>query len=279
MSRTELERSLRKILDTLRDYLDDLVLIGGWVPYLYLTYASTSSRSAVTSLTTEADVLIPGELTRGERRPISEILEDADFRPVEPNRVIWAREPERGETIEFFRAHQGPADSVGKPTLIPDQPGLTAVTLDHLWILEAYVQRLTIPPAEDHGDTLEIRIPRLGGFVLNKANTFNLRSGPDRAHKGGKDLVYLRDIMAAGEEDSGFVEEDLNVMMASDNEKKVRVTRYIRRATVHLEKAAPNFHSSAAKILEEREGMVFAEARADVEGHLADLTDLLNGLS
>jgi hypothetical protein len=33
-----LERGLRSVLWTLRDYLPDLVLIGGWVPHLHRRY-------------------------------------------------------------------------------------------------------------------------------------------------------------------------------------------------------------------------------------------------
>ena len=32
--RTDLEASLWRILDTLRSYAEDVILIGGWVPYL-----------------------------------------------------------------------------------------------------------------------------------------------------------------------------------------------------------------------------------------------------
>jgi hypothetical protein len=36
-NRTELEAALWSILDALRPYAEDMLLIGGWAPYLHLT--------------------------------------------------------------------------------------------------------------------------------------------------------------------------------------------------------------------------------------------------
>ena len=37
-NRSEMEAALWSILDALRAYAADVLLIGGWVPYLHLTY-------------------------------------------------------------------------------------------------------------------------------------------------------------------------------------------------------------------------------------------------
>ena len=37
-----LERALHRVLWSLRDYLPDIVIIGGWVPHLYRQYVSRS---------------------------------------------------------------------------------------------------------------------------------------------------------------------------------------------------------------------------------------------
>lgn len=59
MNRPDLERALWSILDLLREYAGDLVLVGGWVPYLHLTYGNASGSSVRTSWTGEADLVVP----------------------------------------------------------------------------------------------------------------------------------------------------------------------------------------------------------------------------
>lgn len=41
--RSELQGALVRVLQILHDYADDLVLVGGWVPYLHLTWAALRS--------------------------------------------------------------------------------------------------------------------------------------------------------------------------------------------------------------------------------------------
>lgn len=273
MTQSDLERPLWSIMDLLRDYADDLVLVGGWVPYLQMKYGRAGSPGVRTSRTGEADLVLPSGLRRGDRRPIVELLEEAGFEPLEDARVVWARDPEHGEKIEFFQPHSGTARSRGRPTRPPEQPGLGALALDHLWIMERFTEPLLIPGPEAGSPDAPVRVPLLGAYVLNKANTFNLRSGPDAPLKAGKDLLYLRDIMAAGRQAERVVEEDLEAMLADD--ANGRVKRELDRAHSHLHIAAHRYYGEAARILAEREGLDEAAARADVEGHVRDLTDLL----
>ena len=83
MNRTELEQALWTILDTLREFLGDLILVGGWVPYLHLTYGEAVTPGARMSLTADADIVVPTTLELHERRPISEALEESGFRPLD----------------------------------------------------------------------------------------------------------------------------------------------------------------------------------------------------
>jgi hypothetical protein len=149
MSRADLEAALWAILDALREYEDDLVLVWGWVPYLHLTYGRAASEDTRTSLTAEADLVVPRNLRRGDRPPIASILEKAGFQRIGGTRVIWARDPERGETIEFLQSHRGPAQSRGGAASVPEQPDLQALSLEGLWILEAFTEPLLVPAPSD----------------------------------------------------------------------------------------------------------------------------------
>ena len=91
--------------------------------------------------------------------------------------------------------------------------------------------------------------------------------------KSAKDVLYLRDIMAAGKRPVATLEGDLDVMLASEESKRVR--DYVRRGAVHLENVGSRFHALAGDMLAERDGVEPAAAHADVEGHLTDLIELL----
>jgi hypothetical protein len=269
-----MESALRSVLEILSDYADDLILIGGWVPYLHLTYGRAAVTSPRTSRTTEADLLLPATMRRHGRRPLVEILREAGFDQRGVGGVIWTRAPaERGEVIEFMQSFHGPARNRGAPGRVADQPGLRALTLDHLRVMEEFTQTIFLSPSRGCAG-LEVRIPTLGAFVLNKANTFHLRGGDDAGVKAGKDLLYLRDVLAAGDRPLTVLEEDLDtIARATGNDAT------IRRAAHHLRHLAPRYHRAVAGILSERDGLDPAAARADVEGHLEDAAEIVEGRS
>lgn len=90
-----LERGLRAALWELRDYLPDLVLIGGWVPHLYRRYGPFPEWRGALSFTAELDVLVPRHLPRRERPSLPEVLAAAGFEQAPGSEVnaVWAREP------------------------------------------------------------------------------------------------------------------------------------------------------------------------------------------
>ena len=215
-NRAELEAALWSILDVLRSYSEDVLLIGGWVPYFHLRYGRAAEDGARTSLTAEADLVVPRRLPSGERPPVAEILEAAGYHRVPTAAAVWEKAPQNGKRIEFFQMHRGPALRLGTTRPVEGQPGLRALSLDHLWVLEAFT-----------------------------------------------DFVRARTALNA----------DLDVMLGSEESRSVR--DYIRRGVVHLRNIAPRFHASSGEMLSERDGVEATAARADVQGQLTDLIELL----
>ena len=175
-----------------------------------LKYGRASEGTGRTSLTTEADIVVPASLAREGRRPLRDMLTEAGFRPRGASRVVWSREAKRGETIEFLQQHQGPAGSRGE----------------------------------------------------------------NRKLKAGKDLLYLRDVVASGPYAEELVAQGLDDML--EDGRGERVAEAIRRAVVHLDKVADRFRSSAAEILAERDQVSRIDAIADVRGHLRDVREILD---
>ena len=158
--RSELEDALHRVLDVLDEYADDLILIGGWVPHIHLTHGRPAVEDARTSLTTEADLLVPARMLRGDRRSIAEVLRAAGFTS-RAEGVVWFREPAKGgEKIEFLKVLKGPATRRGSPGPVPDQPELRALALDHLQVMEEFNETVLIPRPHS-GAQRAVRVPTL----------------------------------------------------------------------------------------------------------------------
>ena len=76
-----LERSLFRVLGVLKPYLDDIVLIGGWVPHLYRRFGGFRDWKGEISLTSEVDILVPEAMPPSGRSTLPKTLESAAVHP------------------------------------------------------------------------------------------------------------------------------------------------------------------------------------------------------
>lgn len=115
MDLTKYERAFQRIVLELRPYLDEIVIVGGWVPYLYKRYGGFESWQAETSLTAEVDVLVDRPLPTRSRRPLADLLREAEFHAAdEGGLAVWEGRVELGEKIEFLIQHEGSARQAGR---------------------------------------------------------------------------------------------------------------------------------------------------------------------
>jgi hypothetical protein len=188
-----LERGLRAVLWEVRDYLPDLVLIGGWVPHLHRRYDPFPEWRGQLSLTSELDLLVDRRLPRGERPFLPEILKEARFEQAPGSHVnaVWARSLGTGEMIEFLTPFAGPMRRGVVTVPVQDHPGLTAIPLHYVDFLARYTTALRVPVVGHQAEALlEVRVPTLGAYAVNKAYTFGRRGGAGEASKSAKDLLY-----------------------------------------------------------------------------------------
>lgn len=285
MSLARHEGALRRILLEIAPYLDDVVVIGGWVPHLYQRYGGFTNWGARITLTGEVDLLVDRRIVPAGRLPLSEILRRAGFEPVESHGgfAVWERDIQAGESIEFLVAHQGTSLGEGNVVPIEDQKGLGAISLEGLELLQRFKRQLTIPVLTTEGETLlDVWVPTLGAYVVNKASTYARRhervagGNPKRA----KDLLYLRDLMAAGAEVVAKIEEDLCEIVDEDHRFRQRVCHARNTLYLSIGGAYQSLLPEVARMLVEREPSLDSEAaEADVRGHLTDLVEILEEIS
>lgn len=286
--RAVLEHALGRVLWELRPYLAEVVVIGGWVPYLYRRYGPFPSWRAgdgLLSLTAEADVLLTRDLPPAGRQPVADLLRGAGFQPVTTTGLaaVWANDPARGEKIEFMVPHAGTLRDVGRVVPIGAQREVGAVALDRLDVLQRHTRTLGVPAVAPDGARrlAAVRVPRLGAYVLNKAATFLYRqpvAGGGGNPKQAKDLLYLRDLMYGGAEVVDVVERDLAEILAADSSAQHIIdlaANNLDGAVRPSSSAVTRLQAVAAMLVEREPAWQYDAAVANVAGHLTDLRDIL----
>lgn len=288
MADTTLERAFTRVLWLLRDYLADLVVIGGWVPFLYAR-CSGDPWSGGHSRTAEVDILtMPPLPVHGA--PLDETLRAAGLAPAREGgpSAVWNAAAESGEQIEFLTPHRGIGTTVGTTVHIPGHGQVGAISLSTLELLGQHITTLTVPVGDFDGTLHEVsvRVPRLGVYVVHKAATYTAR----RAHierpnpKQAKDLVYLHDVMAASDVVRQRVETDLRALWQSGKTKAGTERQTIRTALNNLSRLvgagrhAPLVSAAAAE-LSERDRITRVDAEARLLGQLTDLVEIVKNVA
>lgn len=280
MRQTDLEGTLRKILADLAPYGSDIILIGGWVPYLYRHYAGFDSWGGEDTLTFELDVVVARPLPAAGRPPLAAVLREAGFHPADDTgaAAIWVRDAGIGEKIEFITAHRGVARGEGRVVPLTEQPGVGAIPLTELEVIRSHTRTLLLPPVPGF-HAVEVRVPTLGAYVVNKALTFirrRARTDEAGAPKLAKDLLYLRDIAAAGDDVVAALRDDIENIARSPVGGATR----LRTAATNLRFAAEghlshHLSSVATMIVERTPGPGVELEEAQTQAFLLDLRALL----
>ena len=276
-----IESGLVVVLRALRPYLPQLVLIGGWVPCLYKRYGGIGEWTGHLSLTVEADVLVPRELPAESRPSIADALRGAGFHPEEGRfDVVWAGDPLRGERVEFLVPHSGTQRDISRATSIRGQAGVAAWALDRLTILQKNTSTIVVPTGMPEPDAqLFVRVPQLTAYLIQKAATFvNRLAVPDSGRqKAAKDLLYIRDVLSAGDPVVAHVRAEIVELARADRD----VGRLARKGAQNLEGvvrgAMRSLIADAAAMRQEREPANSRLATtAEMEGRLRDAIQLLH---
>jgi hypothetical protein len=174
--------------------------------------------------------------------------------------------------------HQGTATDVGRVVAL-DHAGVGAIALRDLTLLGEFTRTLQLPVGLVEGapQSVDLRVPTLGAYALNKALTFPYRPaepGEGASPGSAKDVLYLRDLMAAGDEVVERIGGDIVAIRSGGYETDVHRARSNVYLLLHGE--LRRHISGAAEILREREGMRQSEAESDVAGHVTDFFELLS---
>jgi hypothetical protein len=269
---------LGPILRDLRDYLGDIVVIGGWVPELHRRFGDTQEWAVKPLGTTEVDILLGGpDTSRSLPRSLAEALAEAGFSPVGENgpSAIWERDTSVGERLEFFLDHTGPWSDLTTVEALEPGSRLGGLLLSDLGFLREHAVALPVPIRDADGvSTLAlVRVPELGAFLVHKGATFRRRS--DHA-KMAKDLHYIVDVMQSGEARVEDVEQQIGTYCAVGGSAG-ELARQARNnvGLVVNEQATTALRQQLAQSLSVRHHITQEEGDARAKGFLADFLGLI----
>jgi len=249
------EGGLLAVLHTLAPYADDLVLVGGWVPFLYARCLGLENR--VPLYTRDIDMAVPRALGCRERT-VDELMKDAGLRDRFKNRL---QPPTTsyvgrlaGSDVEVEFITDEPGNREGTRVV---QPGLNAIGLHYVDLL---IESAFLLEVEVGGHDTVVRVPSPGSFIVQKALIFPQR--PKRA-KRAKDLYYIFDVWDGCRDWRGRI-------IAEAGGLRERRGSWVERAVDNLDRfCRVEGGEGVAMLIEQRPATAFSELSDDQFGQYA----------
>jgi hypothetical protein len=188
---------LLKTLAVLRPYLPQIVVGGGWAPFLYYRYL-VKNREHTPVLTIDIDFMVRHQVPIVGPKTIDEILiKEAKlttaFKNLDNPAVIHYEGAMDGVEveIEFLTDQTGSQEE----KVLVVQKGLHAEALRYVSIIVENTLLLEVENAESaHGDgPLIVQVPKPAAYLFQKGLSFPARRDKQKA---SKDLYYIFDILA-----------------------------------------------------------------------------------
>jgi hypothetical protein len=179
----------------LRDYLSEIVVGGGWVPFLYYRYLiENGDRERI--FTRDIDLMVRPQVPVIGSQTIDKLLREAGLKTVFKSRDTPPLIHYEGEIdgvaveIEFLTDQSGSnSDSVRKV-----QPDLHAEALRFISLIVDNTVELTISHKAfgEEGAQLIVKVPTPAAYVFHKGLIYRRRKDQ---RKRDKDLYYIFDIL------------------------------------------------------------------------------------
>jgi hypothetical protein len=190
-----LAKGLFRTLGVLRDYLPEIVVGGGWAPFLYNRYLFRD-RNREPIFTRDIDFIVKPLVPVIGHKTIEMALLEAGLETVfksadNPPLIHYEGQIDGVDVeIEFLTDLTGSETDLVKKV----QPGLHAEALRYISLVVENVTELTIEDisaAEDTG-AMAVRVPTPAAYIFHKGLIYRRRRDPQKTYK---DLYYIFDIL------------------------------------------------------------------------------------
>lgn len=275
---TPSEDEIPKVLLALESYVDDIVLIGGWVPELYRRFGGFSEWRGFPSRTREADILIPSPLERGERMPLEQILRAEGLRPREQKELsaVWVRPETDATEVEILTPRVGAFERT--PKHVFGHGAVGAIPLDDVSV---QMRHTVVLQATVASRPCRVRVPTLGAYLVARPLSVRHRSSAhaqDARDKASKDLVYIHDVLSAGAEVVSRVRQDITTI-AIDERSKTEYERSRETLAAVAARKSPGLIEAAALTITARDRRRIETAESAIAESLAMLVEMMRNVA
>ena len=188
--------SLFKTLEILEPYLPQIVIGGGWAPFLYYHYLA-KNRQYSPVLTSDIDLIVKHEVAIVGPKTIDEILTgkaglESTFKNLDNPAVIHYEGAIDGVEVEIEFLTDQTGSQQEKVLVV--QKGLHAEALRYVSIIVENTLMLKIDDLESAqtGFPLIVQVPKPAAYIFQKGLSFPRRRDN---RKASKDLYYIFDIL------------------------------------------------------------------------------------
>jgi len=189
-------RGFFNTLVILRSYLSEIVIGGGWAPFLYYRYL-VGDRNHDPVRTSDIDLIVKPHVPTFGSKTIDELLTEANleakFKTLDTPPIIHYEGTIEGVNveIEFLTDQTGSRQD----TVLEVQKGLHAEALRYVSILVENTLELVIDDVGTMKDPAPIivQVPTPAAYIFQKGLSFTRRRDKQKAPK---DLYYIFDILA-----------------------------------------------------------------------------------
>ena len=205
-----LARGLFKALGVLREYLPEIVVGGGWAPFLYHRYLFQDCKREPI-FTRDIDLMVRPNVPLIGNKTINRVLLEAGLETVfkstgDPPLIHYEGRIDGVDVeIEFLTDLTGSETDLVKKV----QPDLHAEALRYISLIVENVTVLTIedvPEIEDM-DAMLVRVPTPAAYIFHKGLVYRRRRDQQKTHK---DLYYIFDILTGCGDLKASIVKDLD---------------------------------------------------------------------
>ncbi|NQT23395.1 MAG: hypothetical protein HQ579_08190 [Candidatus Omnitrophica bacterium] len=178
-----LESTFFKVLGDLKDYLDDLTLVGGWLSYVYAKYLWDNLAIRPVT-TTDIDFGIGAGSPRVYPKTIFELLSSLDYKERHP-------QMDRMYPVVLYKEGKVRIDFIAPPKIekdVIDNIVGRQIDINRIERFDFLLKHRIAVDTKNKKEIYTIHCPKPSAFLYHKAATFINR---DDEQKQAKDLYYM----------------------------------------------------------------------------------------
>jgi len=264
MNLEKIETVFFNVLEDIRDYLPDLMLVGGWMPYIYSNFLwKTSVRNPVT--TVDIDFGVDQSVTRDYSKTIFETLSSLDYkeRHLKIDRMFPVVLYKEKIPVEFITYPTVDIKIIEK--LLGRQMHINKI--DKFDFLLKYRVPINIQ-AKKKNKTYLVNCPKPSAFLYHKGATFIDRENKE---KQAKDLYYMYFVLRYAPDIEMILEEI----------SQYREKRYLMSVSDSIDKFFERISSQGCLLVEQENGTdeYVYDLRQDIFDRFKRLREVMKGIN